>query len=829
MSKIILPKTTSGSGSTLDSSSITVGGVSLSTTISNLIATNTTEDAQLAGCATVAGNNTFTGSNSMSALTIPSAIAVSSSGISLTKLPRLTTTITPTDPKDLVTKGYSDGNLLDIRPLNNTFTGTNTFNTCPQTSASAINNNDIPNKSSVTNIVSTNIGAIVNNAVSQVTNVWTGPNTYNTVLPTSTVTPSHSGDLVTKTYVDSKSNLSTTSTSLTLDNTNGMSYTSGSNIPLQLTSTASTVKVPQTVITSDAPTQIISPNPALTIKNSVNNASVFLANNLYAGNYNNCVQTGDNGIISGGKPLTLTYQSGTGTTSGVRLQDGTITTTAGANSLTVDKTNGLIYNSLDGSGNSISAMTIDSNGLSSFHSNSTTNITQLSVTNSVSNSTVGFITNLTNNGDFGIGTKGDSLIYSTAPLDISFYGAPHTNNGVKIGSQTTTLYGGTNNISVDATNGIVTTGNSTFNTIPTIGNDISGNLLVPSNSNQVVTKSYADGLITLKTSTNNAWTGTNSFNTSLPSSTVTPINSTDLVTKTYSDGLITTLVNGNNTWTGTNSFNTSLPSSTVTPINSTDLVTKSYVDGSTASRSVNYVNTTYTLPYLNSLNQQYYKIVYPYLGTGTTSNSTGTYNQFYINTLQNTSTILTSFIVELYSYMKVNAGATFSATGSGAVTSMTGTSPLSSNINVRQTPFTSSDCTAGTLQPALNTILFAFYNGTFNATVLSSTKNMWTSSSQASVVLSNSYGYGSTSGITTYGTMSYSGLAISYQPANTTNNTTAYNRIMVSVGAPFQQNSPACYGGSVTSLGFTASLQSGFDSTGQNGFFLTVIPSPLQT
>jgi hypothetical protein len=71
-------------------------------------------------------------------------ISASSSGLSLGKLPRMATTITPTNANDLVTKGYSDGNMLDIRPMNNTFTGTNTFNICPQTSATAINNNDIP-------------------------------------------------------------------------------------------------------------------------------------------------------------------------------------------------------------------------------------------------------------------------------------------------------------------------------------------------------------------------------------------------------------------------------------------------------------------------------------------------------------------------------------------------------------------------------------------------------------------------------------------------------------------------------------------------------------
>ena len=84
-------------------------------------------------------------------------------------------------------------------------------------------------------------------------------------------------------------------------------------------------------------------------------------------------------------------------------------------------------------------------------------------------------------------------------------------------------------------------------------------------------------------SSNNAWTGTNTFNTSLPTSTLTPSSNTQLATKVYVD---TQIVNnaslvthaGNNVWTGTNTFNSHLPTSTQTPSNNTDLTTKTYVD-----------------------------------------------------------------------------------------------------------------------------------------------------------------------------------------------------------------------------------------------------------
>ena len=95
----------------------------------------------------------------------------------------------------------------------------------------------------------------------------------------------------------------------------------------------------------------------------------------------------------------------------------------------------------------------------------------------------------------------------------------------------------------------------------------------------------------------NNWTGLNTFNSFLPTSTLTPSSNTQLITKVYADGLITTLKSSANAWTNTNTFNTSLPTSTLTPTTNTQLITKAYADGNfqPISAMSNYVLQTYLI------------------------------------------------------------------------------------------------------------------------------------------------------------------------------------------------------------------------------------------
>lgn len=131
MSNYVFTKTTSNNSKTVDGTNVTVNGVDLVSTIATLVAANSAEDASLAGCAVLANSNTFTNNNTFNnAVTVANTLNASSSGISLSLLPRLASTITPSDDKDLSTKKYVDDAKATCALLasNNTFSGTtNTF------------------------------------------------------------------------------------------------------------------------------------------------------------------------------------------------------------------------------------------------------------------------------------------------------------------------------------------------------------------------------------------------------------------------------------------------------------------------------------------------------------------------------------------------------------------------------------------------------------------------------------------------------------------------------------------------------------------------------
>ena len=81
-------------------------------------------------------------------------------------------------------------------------------------------------------------------------------------------------------------------------------------------------------------------------------------------------------------------------------------------------------------------------------------------------------------------------------------------------------------------------------------------------------------------SSDNTWSGTNTFNSNIPTTTLTPTLSSQFITKAYADSNYagTGILSGSNTWTGTNAFNTNLPTSTVAPTTTSHLTNKAYVD-----------------------------------------------------------------------------------------------------------------------------------------------------------------------------------------------------------------------------------------------------------
>ena len=90
----------------------------------------------------------------------------------------------------------SNGTATNLLPLNNVWTGTNTFNAfLPTSTAVPVTNADLTNKLYVDGLATPNLLPL--------NNTWTGTNTFNTSVPTSTVVPVTNADLTNKLYVDS--------------------------------------------------------------------------------------------------------------------------------------------------------------------------------------------------------------------------------------------------------------------------------------------------------------------------------------------------------------------------------------------------------------------------------------------------------------------------------------------------------------------------------------------------------------------------------------------------------------------------------------------------
>ena len=81
-------------------------------------------------------------------------------------------------------------------------------------------------------------------------------------------------------------------------------------------------------------------------------------------------------------------------------------------------------------------------------------------------------------------------------------------------------------------------------------------------------------------SSDNTWSGTNTFNSNIPTTTLTPSLSSQFITKAYADSNYagTGILSGTNSWTGTNTYILNLPTSSIAPTSSSHFTNKSYVD-----------------------------------------------------------------------------------------------------------------------------------------------------------------------------------------------------------------------------------------------------------
>ena len=167
-------------------------------------------DSATSGFITASGTNAFTGTNTFN-----------------TNLP--TSTQTPTTSTQLTTKAYVDSATSGFITAsgNNAFSGTNTFNTnLPTSTQTPTTSTQLTTKTFVDSAISTAISALssvystlANEVKTNATNAFTGFNSFNSNLPTSTLTPTTSTQLTTKAYVDSVAGGGGGTSILPLDNT----------------------------------------------------------------------------------------------------------------------------------------------------------------------------------------------------------------------------------------------------------------------------------------------------------------------------------------------------------------------------------------------------------------------------------------------------------------------------------------------------------------------------------------------------------------------------------------------------------------------------------
>jgi hypothetical protein len=122
--------------------------------------------------------------------------------------------------------------------------------------------------------------------------------------------------------------------------------------------------------------------------------------------------------------------------------------------------------------------------------------------------------------------------------------------------------------------------------------------LTPTSLTQFITKGYGDsnyagsGIL----SGTNSWSGTNAFNSNIPTTTLTPTSLTQFITKGYGDSNYagSGILSGTNSWSGTNAFNSNIPTTTLTPTSLTQFITKGYGDSNYAGSGILSASNTWS-------------------------------------------------------------------------------------------------------------------------------------------------------------------------------------------------------------------------------------------
>lgn len=801
-------KTTNNVNAGTDGATITVNGADLSTTINNIIAENVNDDIQLAGCATIAGNNVFTGSNTIPALIVPSAMSVSSSGVSLTKLPRLASTIAPTDPKDLVTVQYVSDNSLDVRPLNNTWTGTNTFNTSlPTSTILATTNTQFTNKQFVDNTVNTNITnlKVANNA-------WTGTNTFNTALPTSTVDPVGVNDLTRKSYVDTKvANLTLANNTWTGTNTFSKKQSVSVNVPSAYGSDITTNHVG--AYDNQRALRLID-SERDSSNNVVKSADVALYPNSDTRHTTILASAGTVGVSS------ISVGNWSNDANGLYADSKSTSISGGSNNIVVDKTGGITctVNPIVGT---YVAPTDDKelvpkryvneqttgaiNNLKSSE-NTFTNKNTFSQTEGANGNyalgvangskVIGFMPNMTQGSYNGqVETNDSALIYTNGTIDGGTFDIASwsdTKNGLKLKSTQAFLYAGSNEIKLDASGGTTITGNASITgNVSTASASISGNTTIGGN----VTTS---GNVTIAGALQSHNTQMVGFTRMLGTAEIT--------------GDATFLSKAKLTLPVTNP---SLDNELVCKKYVVDTYqTKEAVSDTTGSRISYDERALLYTPSNNpsNISNYIYGLSAVFLGQGSTSltdNIDTTWKTCYLNTYQNFDQF-EQCIIDVYKIIWYNNAIGVANTLNNN-NSPVGSGFIFSDWSVkRPTAFSPNLYSGVNNTPSLGTYLIQAYDFvTPSVTQMSANRSMWNG---APVKTDYKFHTGLAYKISKHG-----GLNFTYIKSTVAG---VPHRMAIDVGYPFCMNNPtAPYW--ISKIGYTINIRSGHDATGQNGWFLT--------
>lgn len=203
--------------------------------------------------------------------------------------------------------------------------------------------------------------------------------------------------------------------------------------------------------------------------------------------------------------------------------------------------------------------------------NITRNLTVGGKINNIPVATIAYVSNLTSDAQAQINTKANTSDLTTSNTNITTLQTNTTDILYTPLTLTTSLI---NNLTVNGN--INNVPNAKFGYLTNITSDIQAQINSKASSTNLTSAIALLGGL----STNNSWSGTNEFNTSIPTTTLTPSLSSQFITKAYADSNYagTGILSGSNTWTGTNTYNSYLPTSTIEPTTTTHLTNKAYVD-----------------------------------------------------------------------------------------------------------------------------------------------------------------------------------------------------------------------------------------------------------